>query len=234
MLLVLVLIAAFNVWSSHRFFRMDLTENNIHTLDPVTRSLVTELDKPLVAKVYFTEGLQAPYNNHQQTVVDALNELAAYSAGKMRSRSSTQPVMQKPLPQHVSSVFNPSTTDTEPMASELRKVMMGVALIYGEKQASMPAISQLQTLEYDLAKALQALVTDAPKRSLATRLEMENQTWAKDVDRWKPFEPVSANDMALFLLRLVDEAVSPTMWMRFGWWGPKQLSKRALYTLISS
>ena len=77
MLLVLAIIIAANVWSQKRFFRLDLTANNVHSLAPATRALVSRLDKPLVAKVYFTAGLQAPYNNHEQTVVDALNELAA-------------------------------------------------------------------------------------------------------------------------------------------------------------
>jgi hypothetical protein len=62
--LVLLMLAALNLWSSHRFVRVDLTENNVHSLAPATKALVNGLEKPLVAKVYFTGGLQAPYNNH--------------------------------------------------------------------------------------------------------------------------------------------------------------------------
>ena len=41
---------------------------------------------------------------------------------------------------------------------------MGVAFIYGERQASLPAISQLSTLEYDVAKTIGALVRDTPQK----------------------------------------------------------------------
>ena len=165
MLLVLAIIIAANVWSQKRFFRLDLTANNVHSLAPATRALVSRLDKPLVAKVYFTAGLQAPYNNHEQTVVDALNELAAYSHGKMRVEvvdpSGNAELMAAARQFGIQPIDYRYRTDG---LSELRKVTMGVALIHGERQASLPAITQLQTLEYDLAKTLKALTSDEARK----------------------------------------------------------------------
>ena len=54
--------------------------------------------------------------------------------------------------------------------SELRKVMMGVALIYGDRQASLPAVTQLETLEYELAKAMRGLTSDEPKKVIGYTL----------------------------------------------------------------
>ena len=126
------------------------------------------LEKPLVAKVYFTRGLQAPYNNHEQVVVDKLQDLRAYSRGLMdvqvvdptnvgeleeeAQRFGIQPIQYRYRSANV---------------SELKKVFMGVALVYGEKQEVLPAITQTETLEYDLARAIKTLVSDEERKTVA-------------------------------------------------------------------
>ena len=62
---VVVIIICVNVLSAKHFVRLDITDDKVHSLDMSTRSLVWKLDKPLHVKVYFTEELQAPYNNHR-------------------------------------------------------------------------------------------------------------------------------------------------------------------------
>ena len=64
-------------WHRNTFWRLDVTDDKVHSLDMSTRSLIWKLDKPLHVKVYFTEGLQAPYNNHRAALVDKLEELRA-------------------------------------------------------------------------------------------------------------------------------------------------------------
>ena len=80
---VVVIIACVNILSAKHFVRLDVTDDKVHSLDMSTRSLVWKLDKPLHVKVYFTEELQAPYNNHRAALVDKLEELRAYSQGWM-------------------------------------------------------------------------------------------------------------------------------------------------------
>ena len=143
MVLVLVIVAALNLWSSQRFFRLDLTANNIHSLDPATRTLVGDLSKPLVAKVYFTGGLQAPYNNHEQVVVDTLTELAAYSQGKMRVEV-IDPSGNAGGHGSGPTIWNSAHRLPLPHRWPQRASQGhdGVAFIYGERQASLPAISR--------------------------------------------------------------------------------------------
>ena len=79
-LVLMILIAVLlNMWASSSFVRMDLTQDRIYSLDLVTRSLAWRLEKPLHAKVYFTDDLQTPYNNHKSILLDRLEELQAYS-----------------------------------------------------------------------------------------------------------------------------------------------------------
>ena len=41
--------------------------------------------------------------------------------------------------------------------TELRKVFMGAALVYGDKQEVLPIVTQIETLEYDIVRALLSL-----------------------------------------------------------------------------
>jgi gliding-associated putative ABC transporter substrate-binding component GldG len=165
--LVVIIAILANTWMSHRFLRMDLTGEGIYSLDLVTRSLVHRLDKPLVAKVYFTKGLQAPYHNHEQAVRDILEELSAYSKGLLEI-TVVDPTGDKDLTAEARR-FGVMPIDyryKSESLSELRKVYMGLALVYGDRQEVLPAISQTTTLEYDLARALRALLTDESRKKV--------------------------------------------------------------------
>ena len=83
LVLVIGIVIAANTWASGTFARLDLTADRVYSLDLSTRALLYRLDKPLLAKVYFTKGLQAPYNNHEQILLDKLEDFRAYSKGLM-------------------------------------------------------------------------------------------------------------------------------------------------------
>ena len=77
LIFVLITIVCVNILASKHFMRLDVTDDKVHSLDMSTRALMWKLDKPLHVKVYFTEGLQAPYNNHRAALVGKLEELRA-------------------------------------------------------------------------------------------------------------------------------------------------------------
>ena len=77
--LVLVIVIFANVLGSRYFSRLDLTTDRIHSLSHASRVLAERL----IVKVYFTQGLEAPYNNHEQVLVDKLEEFRAWSHGRM-------------------------------------------------------------------------------------------------------------------------------------------------------
>lgn len=165
--LVLAVVILANAWGAQRFFRLDVTADKRYTLDLVTRALMYKLDKPLYAKVYFTDDLQTPYNNHEQIVTDKLEELRAYSRGLLKievvdpgddkalrseaARFGVQPIQYRYRSANV---------------RELKQVYMGVALVYGDRQQVLPAITSLSTLEYELARAIRNLVDDADPKTI--------------------------------------------------------------------
>ena len=162
---VLVILIAVNVLTSRHFFRLDLTSDKVYSLDLATQALVWKADKPLMAKVYFSEGLQSPYNNHRSALLDKLSELQAYSQGWM-----TIDVVDPT--NHQEREEEARRFGIEPIEYrfrdrnrvELKRVYMGMTLIYGDREEVLPAITQVQTLEYDLARALRKLLIDEPVR----------------------------------------------------------------------
>ena len=167
MIFVLCIIICVNILSSRHFLRLDVTDDKVQSLDISTRALVWKLDKPLNVKVYFTEDLQAPYNNHRGALVGKLEELRAYSQGWM-TIEVIDPTNLKELEEEAKR-FGIAPIDyrfRDQNSTELRKVFMGVALVYGDKQEVLPMVTQIETLEYDLARALRLLLS--PERTKPT------------------------------------------------------------------
>lgn len=157
--LVLVIVGLANLLGMKHFARLDLTRDRVHTLSQAGRAIMVGLEKPLTVKVFFTKGLEAPYNNHEQIVVDKLDELRAWSRGRMELTV-------------IDPTGNPEAEDearrlgVAPVQysfksnnrQELRQVFMGAAFLYGERQTVLPAITQVETIEYDLARTIKSLI----------------------------------------------------------------------------
>ncbi len=165
--LVLIIVALVNTWSARSFVRLDLTADRLYSLDLVSRAMMTRLEKPLLVKVYFTGGLQAPYNNHEQIVTDKLDDLRAYSGGLMEI-DRVDPTSVKELEAEAArfGIQSIQYRYQDANVTEMKRVFMGVALIYGDKQEVLPAITQVETLEYDLVRAIKALVSDEERRTV--------------------------------------------------------------------
>lgn len=171
LVLVIGIVITANTWASGTFARLDLTADRVYSLDLSTRALLYRLDKPLLAKVYFTKGLQAPYNNHEQILLDKLEDFRAYSKGLMDIEVA-DPTGLKELTEEA------QRFGIEPIqyryrssqVTELKKVYMGVALVYGDRQEVLPAVTVTDTLEYELARAVKRLVSEEGPRTVGWTL----------------------------------------------------------------
>ncbi len=171
LLLVVGIVITANMWSSGTFARLDLTAERVYSLDLATRALLYRLDKPLLAKVYFTKGLQTPYNNHEQILLDKLEDFRAYSKGLMDIEVA-DPTGIKELTEEA------QRFGIEPIqyryrssqVTELKKVYMGVALVYGDRQEVLPAVTVTETLEYELARAVKRLISEEGPRTVGWTL----------------------------------------------------------------
>ncbi|MBW2673847.1 MAG: Gldg family protein [Deltaproteobacteria bacterium] len=93
--LVLVAIIAFCAItitdSIGRFWRIDLTDNNLYTLSEGTKTVIGEVNQPIDLKLYYarTAALKGPealraYNNYYLYIRDLLREYEKISRGKIR------------------------------------------------------------------------------------------------------------------------------------------------------
>lgn len=164
---VLVIVVLANLLGLKHFARLDLTEDRVHTLSTQARALVNGLDKPLLIKVFFTQGLEAPYNNHQAILTDKLGEFRAWSNGRIELQV-VDPTGDKDLEAEAARYgiqpiqYRYRSADRQ----ELKQVYMGVALIYGDRQDVMPAVTQVQTIEYDLARSIKALTAKVGRKKV--------------------------------------------------------------------
>ena len=166
LVLVVAIVALANIWSAEHFFRLDITKDKLYSLDVATKGMVWQLDKPLQVKVYFTKGLQAPYNNHEAALMDKLEELRAYSQGWMQIDQIDPTNVQEKEDEAKRFGINPiDYRFRDRNMTELKKVYMGLALVYGDRQEILPAITQVETLEYDLARALRRLLSTSSEKS---------------------------------------------------------------------
>jgi len=156
--LVVLIVVLANLLAARHFVRVDLTADRLYSLDEASKAIVQRIDRPLVVKAYFTPGLEAPYNNHARIVLDKLEEYRAYAGGRMTVESidpGARPEAAAEAARY--GLTQLEYTVREADRAELRKIWMGLVLLYGDRQVVLPSLADLSSLEYDLSSAIHAL-----------------------------------------------------------------------------
>jgi len=158
-LLYLVVVVLINLVGINLFTRIDLTENRVYSLSPISKEAVATLTEPLTFKVFFTPNLPAPYNGVERYVRDLLQEYALagnhyfnyqfYNTGgegeqatgnqEMAASYGIQPVQIRVI---------------EKDEVKFQKAYMGLAVIHGDLVESLPAITRTEGLEYRLTTTI--------------------------------------------------------------------------------
>lgn len=142
--------------------RWDLTRDGRFGLSDGALAVVADLQRPVVARVYFTEGLEAPYHGHRAALLDLLDELSAASGGRIEVTvhdPTGDPALQeeaaslgiRPIPYAYRSRER----------TEARTVYLGVALASGDQRTAIEALPSIPRMEGELARAIHTL-TAAP------------------------------------------------------------------------
>ncbi len=149
----LVLVALLVHLSTAASVRFDLTRDQRHSLSEVARESVARLDKPLLARVWFSEGLEAPYHDHRRALLDLLDELAVASAGRLRVEVA-DPTGDPQL------VARAARDGVRPIPYASRTVFMGVALGYGDRQVAVDALPAVERMEADVVGAIRRVTSE--------------------------------------------------------------------------
>ena len=76
--LIILLLVISNLISSHFFFRIDLSSDQIHSLSPHTKSLLLNLDEIISADVYLEGDFPAEIEKLKKALSDKLDEFKSY------------------------------------------------------------------------------------------------------------------------------------------------------------
>jgi len=157
----MVVVVLVNLAATTLFFRWDLTKNGVYSLSEVSRKCVANLQEPLTIKVFFTRGLNAPYNGIERYLRDLLEEYAVCGNRYFNYQFYD-----------VSPASDGGTSENQQMASsygiqplqiqeleqdevKYKLAYMGMVVIQGDIVEKIPAITSTDALEYTLTTTFQ-------------------------------------------------------------------------------
>ena len=165
-LIIVVSIIFLNLISKNWFVRFDLTENKIYSLSTSSKSVVEKIEDPFTIKIYFSDQLPGQYGNNRRYLQDILEEYSAYSSGNLRFEFYS-PETDEQLAQDAQKYgIQPVQLQViENDKVEIKKVYMGMVLLYEDKRESIPIIQTSTGLEYDITTKIKKMV-DSDKKTL--------------------------------------------------------------------
>ncbi len=161
LILLIGIIIAVNVISNYFFVRLDLTEDSIFTLSPISIESVSNLDDKIFVRAYFSDDIPAPLSNTRQFLQDQLDEFRAYSNGKLDYEFISENLDEVGTKAGIQPVDLRVVENDE---VSVRRVYLGLVMQYEDKQEVMPFIQNSNGLEYDLTKRILKLTSESTKK----------------------------------------------------------------------
>ena len=148
------IVSAFNL-------RADLTEGDVYTLSPGTRSILGKLEAPVKLRLYYTQGGEAVpvgLKTFAKRVEDLLNEYRAAGGGKV--------IVEKFNPEPDSDAEDSAQLDgiEGQLTNSGEKFYLGLSISFLDQKAAIPVLTpdRERLLEYDITRGI-AQVGEAKK-----------------------------------------------------------------------
>jgi ABC-type uncharacterized transport system involved in gliding motility auxiliary subunit len=155
--LLFAIAVAVNVASSAFHFRKDLTEDQLYTLSPQTKTVLTRLDTPVTIKFYFSRSsnrMPVFLKNYAKQVLNLLNEYRLSGRGNV--------VVEKFDPEPDSDAEDAANLDgiKGQTLNTGDTIYMGIAISCLDQTVSIPFLNPEQdnTLEYEITRAITQVV----------------------------------------------------------------------------
>jgi len=153
-----------NLLAGRYFLSADMTEARIYSLSDATRKLLKDLDERVTVKVIFSDQIPYPYNTNTRYVMDMLNDYRRLSGGKVvldiidpgrKEEFEDAAELYGIPPVQVNAIENDQI--------QIKKVYMGLAFVHGERIETIPVISDVRRLEYEVSSTIKTLITEKKK-----------------------------------------------------------------------
>lgn len=155
--LVGAILVVINLISVYLFSRLDLTEGRVFSLSQASKDIVANLDDKVIIKLYFSEDLPPPYDTYARYLKDKLEEYRAYARGNLKLEL-IDPIRQNremEAQRHGIPPIQVNVMGQDKM--EIKKVYMGLVLLYENKKEVLPVVQNLAGLEYELSRTIKKL-----------------------------------------------------------------------------
>ena len=157
--LTLVLILFVGLNASRYFQRIDLTENKAFTISRVSKELFREIPDRVYITYYVSDKLKSLYAFPFQ-IEDLLYEYAAYSRGTIKVEV-LDPIKSLTVTEVESlGVFPQQIQVVEQDERSFAQVYTGIVIQYLDRYETIPVVSQVESLEYDLTSRVRKIVTE--------------------------------------------------------------------------
>lgn len=167
-ILVGVILILANTLLSHHFVRWDVTEDKEYTLSDSTKKVLKSLDDKVTIRLFFTKKVPPNIAAAQEQIADIIEEYRTYS----KSRINVEWVVPEESPQkeqeaQMMGIPPLQLNVIEADKQEVRKVYLGIAILYADKKQILPLVANLNDLEYNLTSAILKLTSrKSPKLGL--------------------------------------------------------------------
>ncbi len=225
--IVVAAVVLLNLAGSNLAGRIDLTQDKIFTLSKASKKIVASLDDDVRVKVYFSPNLPAPYNNNYRYLVDQLEEYNAASRGRVRFEvfdPTDDPDVEAEAARYGVEPVQINVIENDQV--EMRRVLMGVVVLYEDKSQVIPVLDNVADLEYRLTGAIRRLTREEKtvagflkghgEPNLATKARLLRQVLQEDYEvrdiELSQDDPI-AKDVKVLVLAGPTTALAP--WEKF-------------------
>lgn len=180
-ILFLLSIAAFVLAflvSGRLWFRLDLTRNKAYTISEVSRNLYRDIADEVRITYFVSDKLRQAYPLPGE-IADLLREYAAHSRGKIRflQRDPARAELLREVEEL--GIMPQQIQVTERDEISVATVYSGVLIEYLDREAVMPVVFSLDTLEYDLTSRIRALVRNE-EREIGVMVADSYKQWESE------------------------------------------------------
>ena len=140
---------------------LDLSANKIHSLSSATRNVLNQTDDLVTIKAYISNNLPPQLLPLQQTVISTLNEYDQHGGTKVKVIIK-DPQKSSEAESEVQSLGIPPMQFSSVKSDQYQivKGYFGLGVFYAGKQEIIPALQNINNLEYRLTAAINNLTKD--------------------------------------------------------------------------
>jgi len=154
---ILVMINAIGI---RYFIRADLTSSKMYSLSQASKNVVGDIEDKLIIKAYFSQNIPGQFGDIERYLRDQLEDYKAYSHGHLEYEF-VDPGSEEKLQEEAQSFRIPPMQVQAVAKDKMETVMvyMGVVFRYGDKQETIPSITSISNLEYEITSLIYRLTS---------------------------------------------------------------------------